>query len=963
MDTREFLGTILGESGYYCITGIDSKGESGRAKVDARYFESIEDAIRTAVEFDAEGLDSYFALASFASAGSRKNVNVKHLRSFFLDLDCGVGKDYTTQAEALTSLRTFCSTLNLPTPMLVSSGRGIHVYWPMDRDLEPGEWHGMALRLKELCVEHSVYADPVVTADMSRVLRVLGTHNYKDDPPREVQLIGNMVGQISFDEFKDRLGSSPVAIMKKPYLPREADAVMQALMGNYTSKFKTILLKTARGNGCGQLEYIIKNQANMSEPLWRAGLSVAAFCEDRDKAIHKISEGYPGYDRGETEYKARNIRGPYTCEKFNEYNPGICDSCPNRGKVKSPILLGRELAGNPDEEIKVVDYSPIAVGGETPALQEYVMPSYPAPYRRGANGAIFKVIKKDDGEEVEVPVYHNAMYVTKRIHDPDSGEAFVVRLHLPKDGVREFTMPLTAAMSRDEFRNFMAKNGVAVIKMEELMQYITSWVNKLQMEDGAEEAHRQFGWTEDRQGFVVGNMEVQIDRVDPNPPTVSTAGLFPAFAPKGTLEGWKETIAFYNRPGFEVHQYMLGMGFGSILMEFTPINSSIFHLYHKDSGLGKTTAMFAAASIWGDPDMLVMFERDTMNSKMNRLEVCRNLLCCFDEMTNTLPKDLSDFAYSVPAGQQRNRMSARSNVERFRGRPWKNLVATTGNTSMIERISGYKAMPKAEAQRVLEYRAPIIKFATKEETDKFSGALRDNYGHAGVVFVQYLLRDQANIPTLLEEVQRKIDTAAGLKAENRFWSVQVACVVTGLILAKRAGLVDFDIKALVHWAVSDLLSKALDTAEALRGSIEDVLTGYIAENYNNMLRISSTQDIRKDANGIEKAILPEATPRGAFTIRYEYDTKKLYLLPKPFKDYCIKLQINYAGAIETLKEGRTAAKKLKVRMGKGTHVNLPPADVIVLDCSHFMDDEREETIAAQAIFAERQTPQTDGVDA
>lgn len=491
------------------------------------------------------------------------------------------------------------------------------------------------------------------------------------------------------------------------------------------------------------------------------------------------------------------------------------------------------------------------------------------------------------------------------------------------------------------------------------MAYITSWVNKLQMESEAEEAHRQFGWTDDHKSFVIGNMDIKADRIDVNPPSSSTAGLFHAFKPKGTLEGWKDTMSFYNRPEFEVHQYMVGLGFGSVIAEFTPISGSIFHLYHKDPGLGKTTAMFAGASIWGDPDSFLMFEKDTMNSKMNRLEVYKNLPGYFDEMTNTHPKDLSDFGYGVPSGTQRNRMSAKGNVERYRGKPWKLLVGTTGNTDMVERISLYKSMPKAEAQRILSYRAPIIKFATKEETDVFTTRLKQNYGHAGIIYVQYILNNMEKVVPMFEEVQRKIDDAAGLKAENRFWSHQAACVITGLMFAKRAGLIEFDIKALVKWVVGDLLAKAKENADNMRGNVEDVLTDYIAENYNNMLRIDSTQDVRRDANGIEKASLPEASPRGTLVMRYEYDAKKLYLLPKPFKDWCIKHQINYSGVIESLRDGATKAAKVKQRLGKGTHVNLPPTDVWVLDCTHFMDDEREETIAAQAIITERQKDQAD----
>jgi len=955
METKNFLGVVLSGEGYYCVTGIEGKSEGSRPRVESKFFTSIDEALNKAYEYDQQGLDAYFALATFYADGSRKNDNVKFLRSFFLDLDCGVGKDYETQSEALESLREFCKELKLPIPVLVNSGRGIHAYWPIDRDVPADEWLPVAHRLKELCVQHSLYADPVVTADISRILRVPGTHNYKDVPPKDVAFIGNTVAPMPFEVFKNILGESPLSSLRKPYVPQEANLVMQALVGNYTSRFKTIIMKTIKGEGCDQLKYIIQNQADMSEPMWRAGLSIASYCEDRDRAITRISEGYPDYSEEATAQKVNNIRGPYTCAKFDEYNPGICPSCPNLGKVKSPISLGRELAGNPDEAIVVIDHSSERDLPPQP-MKEYVIPSYPLPYRRGTSGAIFKIVTKDD-EEIEVPIYHNALYVVKRINDPDSGESLVMRLHLPKDGVREFTMPLTAVMARDEFRNFMARHGVAMIKIEELMAYVTAWVNKLQMEVESEEAHRQFGWTDDRQSFIVGNMDIKADRIDVNPPSVSTSYLFPVFKPQGTLEAWKQALNFYNRPGFEVHQYMLGLSFGSVLMEFTPINGSIFHLYHKESGLGKTTAMYAGASAWGNPESMVMYEKDTMNSKMNRIEVYKNVVAYFDEMTNTAPKDLSDFGYGVPTGSQRNRMSSRGNAERYRGKPWRTLVGTTGNTDMVERISSYKSMPKAEAQRILSYRAPMIAFSTKEETDILIAELKENYGHAGPIYIQYLLNHQAEIVPTLQEVQKKIDIAAGLKAENRFWSNQASCIIVGLMFAKRAGLVDFDMKNLTRWVIEDLLAKALDISAGMRSTVEDTLTDYIAENYNNMLRIDSTQDVRRDANGIEKASLPEASPRGTLVMRYEYDTKRLYILPKPFKDWCIKHQINYSGVIENFKDGRTSATKMKVRLGKGTHVNLPPTDVWVLDCTHFMDDEREETIAAQAIFAERKADQ------
>lgn len=950
MDTKTFLRTILGDAGFYCATGIEElHGEKRDPDIRQTFYTEIDDALAAANSYCSAGYNAYFALATFVESGSRRAANVHQLRSFFLDLDCGPGKDYPTQSDALTGLRNFCKVLKLPKPLLVNSGRGIHVYWPLVEPVAADIWIPVAERLKELCVDHGLFADPAVTSDSARVLRVPGTLNFKDTPPQSVSVIGGMVECVTFDSFRDLLGVNPLA-KKRSYVPREIDAVMLKLMGSYVSKFKTIMLKTVDGKGCNQLKWVTENQSTMPEPMWRAGLSIASFCEDRDVAIHKISSQYEDYSPEATEYKASQIRGPYSCETFNKYNPGICPTCPNWGKITNPLALGRELEVSEEE---VVVEEPAADLPSAP-VQKFVIPKYPEPYLRGANGGIFKRVKEGD-EVTEVPVYHHDLYVVRRIKDPDVGESIVMRLHLPKDGVREFTLPFSAVTSKEEFRRYMSMHGVAVIKIEELMSYVIKWVNDLQMSSAADDARRQFGWVNDNMdAFVLGSVEIRPNELAVNPPASNTVGLFPAFTPKGTLEGWKETVNFYNRPGFEVHQYMFGLSFGSILMEFTPLHGSIFHLHSKDSGLGKTTAMYAGASVWGDPEVLVMLERDTYNSKMNRAEILKNIVMYFDEMTNTAPKDLSDFAYQIPSGQQRNRLSIKGNVERFRGLPWKALVGTTGNTDMVERISAYKALPKAEAQRILSYRAPKIAFSTKEETDAFSAALKQHYGHAGIIYVQYVMQHKDEVFELLKATQKKIDVAADLKAENRFWSVQAACTVTGLMIAKRLGLVSYDIPGLVKWIINVLREARIDTA-AMGGDVESILTDYLAENYNNMLRITSQQDVRKDGASIPAPAWPEATPRAALVGRYEYDVKKLYLLPKPLKNWCVKHQLNYLGLLEGLKTGSTKLERVKMRLSKGTHVSLPSTDVLLLDCSEFMDDEKEQVLATSATIFEKQS--------
>ncbi len=906
METKKFLERVLGD-GYYSVLGLgDKKVQSFHATID--------DVIDKANQLDAEGINAYFGLATFETSNDRKVTNVKSLSSFYLDLDCGVGKEYTNQNEAFHDLKRFTKETGLPRPMLINSGYGIHVYWVLRERVSYAEWLPVAQALKDMCIRHNLSADNGVTADAARVLRVPGTHNHKRGTQKPVMFFGTgEFRDVEFDEFSRLIGAEGVNVPTK--VDNEESAFKKAMIENSENSFRVILNKTIKGEGCEQLKNIMENQQDISEPLWRAGLSIAKFCNDADKAVHKMSERHPEYSENLTEEKVGPIKAPYYCTTFEAENPEPCLACSHRGKINSPIVLGMGIK-------------------KAPVSKD--IPLYPEPYFRGANGGVYIRFKDKDGNIEDKVVYQNDLYVIKRIMDVEVGEAIVMRLHLPQDGIREFTVPLTSVTSKEELRKQLSMHGIAVLRMDDIMAYTTTWVTQLQAKSVAEEARRQFGWTDDEcGGFVLGGEEITLDETKFNPPSTPTAGLFPSFEPKGTLEDWKDTVNFYNRDSFELHQFVLGTSFGSPLMKFSPINCAALHIYSKESGVGKTTAMIAGASVWGSPEDLIMHERDTYNTKMNRGEIYHNLPMYMDELTNTSGKELSNLAYQLTGGRQRGRMSASSNVERHRGEAWKLLAVTTGNTSMVERISIIKAMPKAEAQRILECRVSRMQFDTKEETDVFSACLQNNYGHAGKVYVKHVMENLEEVQKLIRQVQEKVDARAGLTAENRYWSVLVACTLTGIMLAKRCGLVKYDVKKLFTWAV-ERLKENKRQVEDMSISVEETLNDYIHEHWSNVLWIKSTEDLRKQEGDVANLVIPEALPRGKLVARYETDLKRAFLVPKPLKAWCGEQQINYNSFLQDL-TNKLGATKTKMRLSRGTHMNLPPTWVIQVDCA--IDDE------------------------
>ena len=922
MNTLDFLRSLLSDSGHYCVFA---------AKDDTRiqkFYGTLEEVDRATRKFGADGLNTYFALGTFKKAGDRKVPNAHEFKSLFLDLDCGPLKEYPSQQAAVDALRTFCQKLSLPKPLMVNSGNGLHVYWPLTEAVPAEQWAVEAQRLKQACIDNGLRADPVVTANPAQILRVPGSYNQKQDPPLPVELLGVELPEPTvLEDFTSKLG-----VLAKPVINAAdlgTDALYESYVENSENIFKTIMEKTAEGRGCEQLKFIATSQTEVSEPLWRAGLSIAKFCSDGDKAAVKISSKHPAYNEEDMRKKLSEIKGPYTCTSFDDLNEGMCANCTVRGKIKSPIVLGKRIR---ESEDNVSVFAPIRKAGGKKS-EQFEIPEFPSPYFRGAAGGVFMRSSNADGDIEEDLIYHHDIYITRRLHDIELGETLVFRLHLPKDGVRQFNVPLTHITSREEFRKCMAKEGVTAWGkgMDKLMAYTTKWVDELQRTTVADEAYRQFGWADDTMGaFVLGDKLITPTGTDFNPSSSTTAGLMGAFNAKGTREKNLELLDFYNKPNYELHQYVVGVGFGSPLMALTGLNSMSIHLYG-GSGVGKTTAQMAAIGIWGSPDELMNKPEDTHNSRMLRGEVMHNIPLVSDEMTNVNGDQMSDYVYQVSGGRQKNRMSNSDNTERARGKPWHLLALSSGNTSAWEILGRHKATPKAEMLRMFEIRVKKMNFVKGDNTNT-AGLINDfktNYGHIGKEYIQWVMNNKDEVNRTVESVRVRLDKAAGLGPEHRFWSNGNAVIIAGLIFAKKLGLINYDVPAVYRWVVGELISRN-NFVNDVGASVSETLNNYLSENYNNMLKIESTEDLRATANHGQNQLVPvSAAPKGHLVARYEPDTKLLFLRVKPFKQWCVDQQINYQSIVDDLKE-KLSAKTAKKRLTKGTDFNMPPESVLVM---------------------------------
>lgn len=921
MKTIDFLKSVLGNDGLYCAWGKNKQN----AKIQ-KFYETVEELEAAAYEYDRNGYDIYFALGTYKEEGVKKvsaNMyegrvapNVKQMRSMFIDLDVGDKKGYSSQMDAVMALQKFVDKTGLPEPMTVNSGNGIHVYWNLAEPVTKDEWLPVAQRLKSACRNLGLLIDTTRTADASSILRIPRTHNRKSDTPLPVECMDTVVPTpMLLRDFNDVFTPDEYADLDVDdgYTFGVAKA-LEIYRDNKEYLFETIMQKTMEGNGCAQLAHIALNQADIDEPLWVSGLSIAKFCKDADYAATAISDEHPDFDEQIMQTKLDGIKHRHTCITFDDRNPDVCDKCPHWGDIRSPLDLGAYVVeAEPQEDI----------------------PTYPAPYFRGKNGGVYMRVEKE-GVPEDILIYQNDLYIMKRLHDPEQGEIAVFHLRLPKDGVREFSVPLASITSTEELRKNMSTQGVTAVgaKLKLIMDYSMRWIDELQQQGPADKVHNQFGWTDDTlTAFVLGDRLITAAEIKFSPPSAKTAGLIQSFVPSGTRERQAELLNFYSREGFELHRFLVGMGFGSILMPFTGLNSMLVHLFG-GTGVGKTTAQLAALSIWGEPELLMNQRNDTYNAVMNRGETLHNIPLCIDEMTNVSGLEFSAFVYQFSGGRQKNRLAMSGNQERHRGRPWELLGITSANVSAWEMLTKEKAEPKAEMQRLLEIDVPSLiqpDPKLKSVTDMLFKDIKKNYGWYSEEYVQWVINNKDRVAELMRDAQAKIDEHAGLSQENRFWSAGCAAALVGLLIANKLGIVNYPMSQQFDWVIS-MLKRQKMSVDDVGSSVTEVINDFIADNYGDVLRINSDQDKRSD-DGTEEIAIPKASPRMRFVARYEIDRKKLFIRPTPLREWCAKRQINYGQLVKDLKIEMNAKTNVPVRFGKGTEFNLPPAKALALDFS------------------------------
>lgn len=346
-----------------------------------------------------------------------------------------------------------------------------------------------------------------------------------------------------------------------------------------------------------------------------------------------------------------------------------------------------------------------------------------------------------DGEEVHRPIAHGPILITERFRDVDDGAEALSLAWKRASGWQTFTADREVAM---DARKLPALARVGFPVGSENAKTLSSYLYHMDARNDASlPTHHiasHLGWQgeQGRLGFLWGR-----ELLGPDAGAVTFRGrdagddqAVDGFHAHGTMEGWLASIApLENFPRARLVFYAALV---PPLLDILGTPNFTVDISNRTS-TGKTTALRAAASVWGRPDervadgAMATFDATQVGIE-RRAAILSGLPLILDETQRAKdPTRLGDLVYVISSGQGRTRGSVQGMALT---RTFRTVMISTGEAP----ITSFGQQGGART-RVLQVRG--MPFGGQDDSSRavvtaMDQGIRTNYGHAGPAFVRYL---------------------------------------------------------------------------------------------------------------------------------------------------------------------------------------------------------------------------------
>lgn len=920
MNTVEFLRHVLPSQGHYVSIVINGDGAPRQG-----FFNDIDTLASAVSKLSAGGNNVYYAVSSFAERnGGRKQNNVAYTKALYLDVDCGAEKPFADWREGLRAVGEFVQQHELPKPMIVASGNGLHAYWVLDEELEPTEWQPLANALKRITPGTF---DRSVPADSARVLRAAGTVNPKGG--KEVRVLIT-APTVTVDQMRSVLRVATPA--PTPSIVQHTGSSLLAnlaVQSDYPPANPEVVISK-----CKQLRWATENQKDVPEPMWYAVLGIAAHCVDPQETAIAWSKDHPDYDEAKTLSKLahwqRSTTGPATCAKFEQENPDGCKGCRFKDRISTPARLGLQRS-----EVAVAQDAPDEMANATPL---------PRPFKR-TDAGIKMVI---DGTDVDICKFD--IYPLGYGRDETLGyETVRYRWRRPHVGWQTlaFRQAFLAEGNR-EFAQAIADQGIVLYNKKQTENFqlmLRSYMEELRQIRSMTNLYATMGWKEDFTQFLIGDtlykrqpdgtVTEELVSVATHTSRVATD----MYTTSGTIDEWAAFTSLLEKAHMPFHMFALMVSMSAPLYAFTGLKGITLNLYGP-TGAGKTLAQYFQQSVWGDPTQLHYSAKFTQNALYARMGLYNNLPMTIDETTMLPAKEIGDFLYSVSQGQEKARLT-KASEERDR-KTWATVVTTSANKSMSTSLVASGMETDAQIMRLLEITMtphPLFTRNTKagQQIYEFVTA---HYGTVGRALARHLVElGEAAIRAMIAHHKEQFYKSynASFSGNERYWEQNIILADLMGKIATDLGLIQFDYTKGTNAVLTQIGAMRKTVTESSTDAF-DMLAEYLNENADATVTVMHTGSDKRQ---------PDATrlPRGEVRARFDiyrpthaaaFERGTVLLDRKHFKTWLSLKGADYRGVMREIAEQGVDAtpKNNKAYLGKDTPIRLGQQYVIGVSLAH-----------------------------
>lgn len=593
------------------------------------------------------------------------------------------------------------------------------------------------------------------------------------------------------DYAKDRGREANISCVLIPYLGRDGKEISYRLRygdKDFRWKYQTKASELIYGEWKlpdfeSQGKVILVEGESDTQSLWYMGipaLGVPGASTFGDKAKDLVNIGHIYVHKepdqgGDTFFKnvKRGLRDAgypgkvsvFTCgnthQKDNKYK--ICkdpsDVYVSFGKDEGKTVIQNLCKNAASVDLMDPDETPQPL--DPPTFKDFDMP---LGYRINTSG-VLKSSEKGD----YTCVCPNPIVLTKRLISVD-GDEEKLEVAFFRDGHWKYARYPRTTLSQAKNIVVLADLGCMVTSenakhiVKYLSEFETANIDKLPKCDSAS----RLGW-QTKKRFLPnvseeGENGIIID-VDP-----ALHQIVDAYHPEGVYHEWTDYMDKYrNNNRF---RFIMASAFAAPLLKI--LKQRIFFVYiWGDSKSGKSAALKAGLSAWGDPDRLMM----NFNATKVGLERTAALFCDLPlgiderQLAGHNQESLESLVYMIASGTGRTRGTKTGGLQKTR--QWRTVAIATGEEPIVtEKSQGGVSTRMIEVACSAKRRI----FESEKDASLMHQKCSEVYGHTGVDFVKRLLKvDEDELCAKFQEI---LDYMNDKYADTGGSHVQSVAVVT-----------------------------------------------------------------------------------------------------------------------------------------------------------------------------------------